>query len=324
MKKRFRKITLSLIVLSLMMVFAQIIPVSAEGISTTLKTSAATIEKGKTITLTVGINAAVTLENYDTAVQFDPARFTYIGAKNLASGLSMFGDNQTADNVITLTAGAGSQADTATLCQLTFKAIATGKGSFSTSNTTINQDSASSASVAITVTEPLPGVNTLKSLSINPGVLTPAFAQNISSYSVQLPTSVKSISVSAIAVDSEASVAVSGNTNLQDGDNTIKITVTAQNGAKKTYTITATRLAVTPTPAASPTPAATPTPSVTVQLPDGPYTVEDPPVDLPVPGGFYKTLLMIGGQPVTGFTAPANQASLFMTRPARLTPPLLS
>ena len=51
----------------------------------------------------------------------------------------------------------------------------------------------------------------------------------------------QSINISSTTVNSNASVDVNGNINLSTGKNTIKLTVTAQNGAKRTYTITITR-----------------------------------------------------------------------------------
>lgn len=50
-----------------------------------------------------------------------------------------------------------------------------------------------------------------------------------------------SINISSTTVNSNASVNINGNVNLSTGKNTINLVVTAQNGSKRTYTITITR-----------------------------------------------------------------------------------
>ncbi len=79
--------------------------------------------------------------------------------------------------------------------------------------------------------------NYLKSLQISEEGLTPDFNRNKLNYSLSVGEKVTSINVTAVPEDSKAKVYVSGNTELKDGDNNVLITVTAQNGAKRTYTI---------------------------------------------------------------------------------------
>lgn len=79
--------------------------------------------------------------------------------------------------------------------------------------------------------------NYLKSLQVSEEGLSPNFNKNKISYSLSVSEKVTSLDVTALAEDSNAKVYVSGNTDLKDGDNTVYITVTAQNGAKRTYTI---------------------------------------------------------------------------------------
>lgn len=81
----------------------------------------------------------------------------------------------------------------------------------------------------------------LSKLQVNVEGLTPNFNKNKYSYTLALNEKVDSVNVTAVAEDSKAKVSVSGNTNLKEGDNTISIVVTAENGAKKTYTIIATK-----------------------------------------------------------------------------------
>lgn len=81
--------------------------------------------------------------------------------------------------------------------------------------------------------------NNLKSLTVSEGTLSPKFSAGTTSYTVELGSSVTSLKVSATANDSKASVKGTGTKTLEPGENTIKITVTAENGNPKVYTINA-------------------------------------------------------------------------------------
>lgn len=81
----------------------------------------------------------------------------------------------------------------------------------------------------------------LSKLQVNKEGLTPNFNKEKTSYSLNVNENVTNIDVTAIPEASTSKVSITGNTNLKNGDNTIYITVTAENGAKKTYTITVTK-----------------------------------------------------------------------------------
>ncbi len=77
----------------------------------------------------------------------------------------------------------------------------------------------------------------LKSLQISPGTLEPAFSPSTTSYSVQVDEDVTSMVVSAVAEDEKATTTVRGAGLIEPGANTVTITVTAENGAVKVYTL---------------------------------------------------------------------------------------
>ena len=81
--------------------------------------------------------------------------------------------------------------------------------------------------------------NNLKELTIDGYPI--SFNKNTKSYSISVGNDVKSLSIKALAEDEKATVTISGNTNLKEGKNTIKITVTAENGSKNVYYIYVTR-----------------------------------------------------------------------------------
>ncbi len=84
--------------------------------------------------------------------------------------------------------------------------------------------------------------NYLKTLSVSGYSLTPTFAVNTTtSYSLIVPESVSSVTISATTVNSKASVSGTGKVSLSSGTNTVKVVVTAQSGATRTYTLTIVR-----------------------------------------------------------------------------------
>lgn len=92
-----------------------------------------------------------------------------------------------------------------------------------------------------TVAEPLSDNCDLASLNVTGATISPAFSSGTTSYSAKVPFSVSSIGVEATAEDDGAKVSIS-NPSLTAGATTnVQITVTAENGSKKTYTIAVAR-----------------------------------------------------------------------------------
>ena len=92
--------------------------------------------------------------------------------------------------------------------------------------------------------ESLSADNSLKSLTISPGTLSPAFAYNKTSYTATVGSDVTSVVVSAVPANEKAAVeSVTGNQNLKGGVNNIKIVVKAENGVTATYTVKVTKQA---------------------------------------------------------------------------------
>jgi hypothetical protein len=102
----------------------------------------------------------------------------------------------------------------------------------------------------------LGGNNNLSALTVSPGSLAPAFAQNTLNYTVNVASDVTSVNVSASKADPNAvmSGSVTAGTGVATGQaiiplngagtsTSVSITVTAPNGSSKTYTITVNRAA---------------------------------------------------------------------------------
>jgi hypothetical protein len=85
------------------------------------------------------------------------------------------------------------------------------------------------------------GDATLSGLAISAGTLNPAFSPAVTSYTVSVPNSVGSVTITASKNHASAAVAGAGAKNLSVGANTAIVTVTAENGTTKSYTIVITR-----------------------------------------------------------------------------------
>ena len=87
----------------------------------------------------------------------------------------------------------------------------------------------------------------LCALTVDPGSLSVAFNENLTTYYINVPDSVESVNISATPADSMATVSGKG-IHLIDGNNSIYIVVTARDGETiKSYTITVVRSSETPT-----------------------------------------------------------------------------
>lgn len=78
----------------------------------------------------------------------------------------------------------------------------------------------------------------LASLSISQGTLSPKFSASKTEYTVNLNGDISSIKVNATAADSKAIVYGTGTKTLKPGKNTISISVAAEDGSTKEYTVT--------------------------------------------------------------------------------------
>lgn len=90
------------------------------------------------------------------------------------------------------------------------------------------------------------GNNALSALTVSAGTLTPAFDPAVTEYTLSLPQGTEKITLTATPSDSNATVQGDGELALQEGENTLPLVVTAENGDTKTYTVTA-KVAQAPT-----------------------------------------------------------------------------
>ncbi|MBR1816640.1 MAG: cadherin-like beta sandwich domain-containing protein [Lachnospiraceae bacterium] len=257
--KKIKKVLVLLFVIILCFNYATIDSRADASVSISLSTGSTSI--GGSVSVTVSVSGS-DISAYDIYVSYDSGVLQY----NSGSGSAQA--NGGGGTVRLVGTGAGSTT-------LSFSAIGNGTAYISTSGTEVydinyNQLGISHAGASVTVATPTTDNNNnqndnqnnnqndnqddtseqttteeddrsancnLKSLQISPGVLEPAFSPSTTYYSVQVDEDVTSMVVSAVAEDENATTAVRGAGLIEPGANTVTITVTAENGAVKVYTL---------------------------------------------------------------------------------------
>ena len=92
-----------------------------------------------------------------------------------------------------------------------------------------------------TIAAPKSSDNTLKDLMVSNATISPAFDPNVTNYTASVPFSINSLQVTPVLNDAKATVKITGNNLVAGGKTKVTVTVTAENGSIKTYTITVTR-----------------------------------------------------------------------------------
>lgn len=83
--------------------------------------------------------------------------------------------------------------------------------------------------------------NYLSSLTVEGYELSPGFNTNTNNYTMNVKSDVSEIKLSAIPADNKSTTIVDGNLDLVAGENNVTVTVTAENGYKRVYTIVVTK-----------------------------------------------------------------------------------
>lgn len=100
-----------------------------------------------------------------------------------------------------------------------------------------NQDSGAGGSWSATIAPPLSKNCDLASMTVTGAAISPAFSAGVTGYSASVPFTTAAVQVNAKAADEKAKVAISNPPLAAGGTTAITITVTAENGDTKTYTI---------------------------------------------------------------------------------------
>ena len=240
--KRF--ISIAVVLLLCVSLFA--ITASATSASATL-TGPGTVRAGDTITLTFKLSGSG-LYSASGTLSYDSSQLTLTGTSQKIGGNWSVDFN--GNNFVAIDTKLSNPIKNSTaLFTVTFKvnsSLAVGT-KISVAYTDVvatdgNTDAdAVTATYSATIAAPMSTDNTLKSLSVSNATISPAFNANTTEYTAEVPFSVSKLDVKATANDSKAKVSVNSPNLIPGGTTKVTVTVTAESGAKKTYTISVKR-----------------------------------------------------------------------------------
>ncbi len=253
---------------------------------------------GETVDVTMKITSTgdETIGSAVVTLAYDASLLEFVGGEGASGGAG----------TLRVTGSTDSQSAAELGFSLTFRALRAGNATITISSqevydsdsqlVTVEREGTSAVTIAAA---PQDSSNaSLAGLQISPGSLTPAFSPDVLDYTASVGSDVTSLVVDAPALDAGASVSVSGNENLQAGDNQVICTVTAQDGQTvKTYTITVTKEAEAPADGGAESPAE----DVVLRTAENSITVHPVTEDIQIPDGFVLAEVSIDGHIVQGW-----------------------
>lgn len=210
-------------------------------------TGPGTVRAGDTITLTFNLNGSG-LYGAQGVLSYDKNQLELKGTtQKIGNGWAVeFGDNTFVayDNnlakpinsntaLFTVSFKVKSSVAVGATIKVSYTEVAATDGS--------SESSIGTVTYSATIAAPASTDNNLKSLTVTNATISPAFSADTTSYTAEVPFSVSKLDVKAEANDSKAKVSVNS-PNLTPGSTTkVTVTVTAENGSTKTYTISVKR-----------------------------------------------------------------------------------
>ena len=272
-------------VLVLLLGIMMLTPVKVEAASLSLSASRSSVEVGDTVTFTVSASNGA-------------GRIDLSGAVNesvfLDNSSQSFSVTATQAGTLTVTAS-GVLADYDTEADQSFSRSVSVKvnspssgGGGSSSGSSGNNGSTSNEETTPEETPeeetPKSTDNTLSSLSVDKGTLSPAFSSDVTDYTVDLTNSETEITISATANDSKASVSGTGLQPLKIGANSFAVDVTSESGSRRSYIVNVN---------------VSETPTVFLEKDGNQMGILNNLEGVDIPKGFTETKVTINGQEVT-------------------------
>lgn len=232
-------------------IFVMIIfPKNAFAVTFSVNKSADNLKPGNEVTISINaqVESNASLRNFDLSFEYDSNIFEYVSSTPGVDGINVSGGNGS----LKILNNESEHNSDFTAANVVLKVNSNAKASSSNLTLKINSCTKNvnaqciNANGSRITTLALGTDATLKSLKIPNTTLSPAFNKNTLNYTASI-ADITELTVNAVASDSSSKIQISDNyKNLQKGDNVIKIVVTAENGASKTYTVTV-KLSLTPT-----------------------------------------------------------------------------
>jgi len=238
MEKKFYSVVI--IIFSLIILWC--LPQKVFAINASISASTKKIEKGKSVTLTANVSSASSWD-FDISASGGTLKKSNdrVGStdsgnnENKTVNLGTFVSDQEGTYTIKLS---GYVVDGDTLS----KKNISDEVSITVSANTNSSDNQGNTGNTDTTPAAKSKEARLKTFGITPNDFK-GFKKDKTEYSTEVPNDVSEVSVYATAVDSKAKVTGTGKVKLKEGNNTVKVTVTAEAGNTKVYTLTIKRKA---------------------------------------------------------------------------------
>lgn len=293
----------------------------AASAEVTIDADATQVTVGDKFFVYIYINSAAEFGNFETNVTYDQDILEYQSGAPVITG----GDGYLKISDMNVLYG-----DTFRKYTLEFTALKVGYCGIAFSGRVIvydpdqNEMSVSSSGLTINVKAPEAASTnaSLKTLTISPTALTPAFDPAVTEYSTTVGSDTDRLIISAIPEDKKSTVSITGNDLLKEGENKVIVSVLAESGNIIEYTIKVTKEAV-PGPMPTKEAEATPAPirnsfeftsenGVIYAVYNGRYTILEPDNTVVIPEGYKKGTLILSGITVTAWIPEERPESEFI------------
>jgi hypothetical protein len=198
------------------------------------------ITVGDTITAYIKIKSKSTFGNFEANLIYDKDILEYQSGSEVITG---------GNGLLKISDMNAMQSGTSRKYKLEFKAMKEGSCNITFSDDVLVYDESENAlpasvkdlTIKVNAQKTASSNAFLKSLKISPSGLTPAFHKNELNYAINVSSDTEQLIIDAVPEDSKATVSISGNESLKEGENKIDITVLAESGNIIEYTINVNR-----------------------------------------------------------------------------------
>lgn len=219
-----------IILISICFILA-LMTIKSNAASLSIKTSKSSVSPGETFTVTVTLsNGAGYVTSGGQTQWLDNSSFSYTKTAGSSGSVSITASGTAADYT--------TEQDESVYASKTVKIVQPTSNEKPTTTTTTKKPTTTTKPVE----EKVKSKNSaLSALSITEGAITPEFNKDVKEYALTVPNEITTVNVTATPEDSKAKATVEGNTDLKEGENTVAVKVTAEDGSTTNYTIKVTR-----------------------------------------------------------------------------------
>lgn len=269
--------------------------VSADAASFSVSTNTSKVDAGGTISVTINANecgGAFSISATNGATVSSSSAWVESGSSTItvtAPQSGSFSVNVSAKDVAGtdgMTVVSGTKSVSASVNVPVVEQPVVQETTTSTPAATTSTPAATTSTATTTKTEvKKSSVNTLSSLTISEGELSPKFDASTTTYSVEVED-IEKLKISATVKDSKSKVSGAGTVDLEEGKNSFSLVVTAEDGSKKTYKLNITL---------------TINPEVYIEIGENSFGVVNNPKNIEIPGNFKASTMEIDEIKVTSW-----------------------